>query len=178
MSPENIKVDVQNNRPASTAAADLLWQTLVSNGMLQLPVDIDKIAQLLSIEVCQGELRGDVSGILVKDENDGFQAVINSIDPDVRQRFTLAHEIGHYIHRYQDYPHDAKAGMVEYRNEMSSLGTDPEEVWANKFAAALLMPANIVRKFWAEGRSRSEIAQIFHVSEAALQNRLNTLYLR
>lgn len=82
MSPENIKVDVRNNRSAASAAADLLWQTLVSDELIQLPIDINRIAELLSIGVYQGKLRSDVSGVLIKDKRQDFQALINSIYPN------------------------------------------------------------------------------------------------
>lgn len=70
--------------------------------------------------------------------------------------------------------------MIEYYNDMANVnqGTDQEKNWVKQFAAALLMPANIMRKFWAEGQSCHEIAQSFYVSETTLQNRLSALHLK
>lgn len=96
-----------------------------------------------------------------------------------RNRFTLAHEIGHYIHKYQGTEWDSRiVGLVEKRDELSARGTDKEERWANSFAAALLMPASLVMHFWTEGENIDTIAKYFNVSESAIRYRIINLGLR
>jgi Zn-dependent peptidase ImmA (M78 family) len=55
-----------------------------------------------------------------------------------------AHELGHFIRR-TDEPH--KYEYVDYRDQRSSTGTDEEEMFANRFAANLLMPELLVKTF-------------------------------
>ncbi len=63
----------------------------------------------------------------------------------VRQRFTIAHELGHLlIHRYLT-PHADGRYQVRFRNEKSASGSVREEIEANQFAAELLMPERDVR---------------------------------
>lgn len=170
------KVDSVNSPGA--AASELLQK--IYEGKIQLPVDVWDIAKKLKIKALKGKFKDEenVSGVLYKKEGDSsFTAVINSEEIEERQRFTLAHEIGHYIHKYQDLPSEQEVGKVEYCNELSSRGIDPEENWANRFAAALLMPVDEINKEWASGKLYEEIAQDFNVSRAALGNRLDELGL-
>lgn len=174
-------VDV-SSMSSKEAALTVLSDYLLDNGLLTLPVDVENLATLLGIKYEKRNFdpsKSKVSGFLVKTaKNEPFLAVTNAAEYPQRQRFTLAHEIGHYVHLYQNRPTNEVVGKVEYRNELSSAGTDPEEVWANQFAAELLMPANIVSQYWGEGLSKTDISSIFDVSIAALENRLNSLGLR
>ncbi|KFI65716.1 ImmA/IrrE family metallo-endopeptidase [Bifidobacterium cuniculi] len=165
----------------STAATELLLKTVADEDRrIMLPVNVIDIANQLGLKFTTLFLEEGVSGLLVKNEENGpFNAVVDASEHQHRMRFTLAHEIGHYIHKYQGDEWNGKiAGLVEHRDELSSKGTDPEERWANKFAASLLMPAAIVARFWAEGLSVEEIARQFNVSQSALKFRLRNLGLR
>jgi len=59
----------------------------------------------------------------------------------------------------------------------SSTGLDPEEVYANEFAASLLMPEDKVRSCVETGMGDLEMAIRFKVSREAMQNRLANLDL-
>jgi len=72
--------------------------------------------------------------------------VVNANDPPVRQRFTIAHELGHLlIHKYSTAHADGRY-QVRFRNEKSATGSVREEIEANQFAAELLMPEKEVRR--------------------------------
>jgi Zn-dependent peptidase ImmA (M78 family) len=92
----------------------------------------------------------DVSGMLVplsplKGEP-RWAIVVNANDPPVRQRFTIAHELGHLlIHKYSTAHADGRY-QVRFRNEKSATGSVREEIEANQFAAELLMPEKEVRR--------------------------------
>src|SRR5258708_2648089 len=86
----------------------------------------------------------DVSGILFRD---GSHHVIglNSAHPPVRQRFTIAHELGHRtLHPGRELILDVPV-RVNLRDKTSSMASDIEELEANAFAAALLMPQQMIR---------------------------------
>lgn len=129
----------------------------------------------------------DLSGLIYID---GQRPVIgvNSRHHANRRRFTLAHELGHFVlHR------EALAGQIHVdrrfrvlmRDENSASGTDGREIEANQFAAELLMPRAFVlaelgrRKapLLDENAPLRAIARKFQVSEQALQFRMLNLGL-
>lgn len=173
------KIVIDTSQGPAVSANNLLAKTLVHDGMISLPVDVERIANHLGIEVQRIPLDSGTDGLLVKDSKDeGFKAVVDANANPHRARFTLAHEIGHYIRDFQNFPENEVMGIVQKRDEMSSRGTDPDEVWANRFAAALLMPASVLADLWGKNFSREEIADIFNVSETSLGHRLHSLGLR
>mgnify|MGYP002757522574 FL=1 len=106
-------------------------------------------------------------------DNRGAFIVVNSHDSAVRQRFTIAHELGHFYDTYRRKLPRAKKD----RGSLASKGTDIEEVYANRFAAALLMPAKAVRAKFNVVPDVGALARIFNVSEQAMSNRLHNLGL-
>jgi len=122
-----------------------------------LPIDVIDIAKKLGISVKSQKLKSNVSGLLVIENNKptiGF----NSNHPNVRQRFTIAHEIGHYIlHREAmklfiektfPYSHTEKYSVAVYRKDKNDPNTNNPvlEKEANAFAAALLIPEDFVKE--------------------------------
>jgi Zn-dependent peptidase ImmA (M78 family) len=109
---------------------------------------------------------------------------INSSHRPRRQRFTAAHELGHLLmHPGQPLLVDSSV-RVNYRDKVSSQATDAEEVEANAFASALLMPEALIReqvqdlqRAGIRGRERlvSELAVRFDVSTEAMGYRLLNL---
>ena len=96
---------------------------------------------------------------------------INVDEPEVRQRFTAAHEIGHHVLNHADSPRDTL-------DEFSSRNFDPKERAANQFAAELLMPTGVMRKYVDAGRyTVDELARVFKVSKVAMTYRINNLNL-
>jgi Zn-dependent peptidase ImmA (M78 family) len=82
--------------------------------------------------------------------------------------------LGHFVSRTEQ-PDEYE--YIDYRDQRSASGLDPDEVYANNFAAALLMPAHEVRRLKEEGYSEVELAWKFDVSLEAMMNRLNLLRL-
>jgi Zn-dependent peptidase ImmA (M78 family) len=157
---------------------------LEDHNCLRRPVPLDVLAHRLGLRVQPAILSDDISGVLVLDGNMGTIGV-NSSHAPVRQRFTIAHEIGHYeLHRTSSRLFIDKAYPAFLRSEASSSGEDRQEVQANQFAAALLMPADLVR---AEARksgfdladesSLAGLADAFQVSRQAMSFRLANLGL-
>jgi Zn-dependent peptidase ImmA (M78 family) len=99
---------------------------------------------------------------------------MNAADSFRRQRFTCAHEIGHYVRRTE---HPEEYEYIDYRDALAAQGTDQEEIYANKFAASLIMPAAEVRRLANQGMSDLQMASRFDVSVEAMQYRLQNLGL-
>lgn len=140
-----------------------------------LPVPLIGIANAMGIRVFQRPGL-ECSGKVFIDDNNSPRIVYNPDEPPVRQRFTIAHEIGHVALGH------LKPGSVEFRDEVRdffSTTRDRKEVSANKFAARLLMPADSVRTaFLKMGElSIQEMADMFSVSTAAMRYRLINLGL-
>ena len=138
------------------------------------PVDIAGIATALGISVNYERLDGDVSGVLLL-ENGVARVAINDAHHRHRQRFTLAHEIGHVLlHARGDR---VFVDRRFFRNEWSSSGELREEIEANAFAASLLMPRAFLEQCVEADGSITDVdvfrlATRFEVSEQAMTLRL------
>lgn len=139
-----------------------------------LPVDPVHVARTMGVKVLDASLGDDVSGALVKKEGADPSILLNANDSRNRKRFTCAHELGHFIRR-TDEPH--KYEYVDYRDQRSSTGTDEEEMFANRFAANLLMPELLVKTFHEQKLPDFRMAKKFGVSQEAMQFRLKNLGL-
>ena len=99
-------------------------------------IDVEAIAAKLRISLIPRELPDDVSGVFFRKDSELFMGV-NKNHNEHRQRFTIAHEIGHYkLHATETLHYDKnEVDTVYFRaNDVSNL----EEVEANHFAAELL----------------------------------------
>lgn len=161
---------------AEKSARDLLcatWDSDLAN--CRLPVDPFVIAERLGIRVMRTELLPDVSGMLEKRAGEDPEVYINRADSSVRQRFSCAHEIGHYVKRVTGREDDAW-GYIDRRGPSASRGNNPDEVYANQFAAELLMPEPQVRNLQPSNTSVA-MAIRFQVSVGAMKYRLENLGL-
>jgi Zn-dependent peptidase ImmA (M78 family) len=151
-----------------------------------LPVPVEDIAAGLGARVVREPLKGDISGMLYRDDSNRTVIGVNSAESPVRQRFTIAHELGHLqLHPGRPVIVD-KLVRVNLRGGERTFTTQREEREANRFAAELLMPATFVREA-AEGVARSlpssnegfakRMAETFDVSQQAMQYRLVNLGL-
>lgn len=121
---------------------------LEKNDVSKPPVPVEKIARLSGLEVRKQTLQNrdsDISGFILRSGKDAIIGV-NSGHAGVRQRFTIAHELGHYlIHSHGlDQVHVDRRFEVRFRDQLSSEGTDGDEREANYFAAELLMPKQFI----------------------------------
>lgn len=148
------------------------------------PIDLERIAQHYNVRITYQEFEDDASGFLYLRNGKAIIA-INSDHPINRQRFTIAHELGHYFLHAQDKKDDLFVDQSLYhRNDQSSQGVIKQEIEANRFAAALLMPKNLIEKIIAqENLDLSDdldlylLAKKFQVSEKAMGYRLGNLAL-
>ena len=113
---------------------------LSDQGIVSLPVDPVAIAESLEIVVKpKPETAKGVSGMLIR-HRDAFGIMYAThIDNDGFQRFSIAHEIGHYVlDGHVDHIFPSGAGLHESKAGFAS--DDPFELEADHFAAGLLMP--------------------------------------
>lgn len=141
----------------------------------EAPVKLNAIASHLGVPVYLSTMKPNISGLIEPDESSpsGFRIRLNRHEPVERQRFTLAHEIAHYLlHRSL-----IGQGVVDdtlYRSGLSN----SREVEANRLAASLCMPQTLVNKVRRELSHLSgeelvvEMAKRFRVSKPAMRIRL------
>src|SRR5688572_20586746 len=111
----------------------------------RLPVPVEKIVHGLGAELRYEPFEDEqeqISGMLFRD-NDRTVIGINSNEGETRQRFTIAHEIGHLILHKNPMYVDTVA-EVFLRNQTSGKGIDQNEIEANAFAVELLMPTEML----------------------------------
>lgn len=141
----------------------------------EVPTPIEEVARLLNIRISRAPST-DFSGLLIR--KDGRALIgINSREASVRQRFTIAHELGHFM------LHPQKDAFVDYRKERTTGETrPPRERHADMFAAALLMPRRTLlkdfRRLAKDGYTdeiTTTLARQYDVSEEAMRFRLINL---
>lgn len=129
---------------------NLANQLIIHNKIKLAPVDIHAIAKNLFIQIVEEKAPEEISGFLLKGVDNRNSIIgVNQIHSESRKRFTIAHEIGHFLlHNYQGVHFDGKTArfQVYLRNEKSSEGTNIEEREANLFAAELLMPEFLLKE--------------------------------
>jgi hypothetical protein len=138
------------------------------------PVNVTGIAEALGLNVWESdtELPPGVAGKIFKDPisggSEGFSIVVRESDPYVRRRFTVAHEIAHFV-LHRDQIGDLLTDDELYRSGLSST----QESEANRFAADILMPMHLVAQYIKRfGSDPQVLAPLFKVSEAAMRIRL------
>jgi len=140
------------------------------------PIDVTAIARDLGINVWEmHNLPTNISGKIFLDPLNGgeskYSIGVKASDTFRRKRFTVAHEIAHFI-LHRDKIGDELADDAMYRSGLSTR----EEVQANQLAADILMPVTLIRKYQAKGVfDASMLADYFKVSEPAMRVRLSYL---
>jgi Zn-dependent peptidase ImmA (M78 family) len=142
------------------------------------PIDPTKVAEQLGVKVYKADLNQTVSGMLLKQPARDPEIFLNGSDSPNRQRFSCAHELGHYVKRTSIDGSAEAMEYIDFRNPLSTQGLDPEEVWANQFAAALLMPSDLVKRVHKEFHNPAALAAEFGVSTDAMNFRLQNLGLK
>jgi Zn-dependent peptidase ImmA (M78 family) len=169
---------------------EMVEALLERHGVEDGAVPVDDIARNLGIEVTRDRVDDELSGFIVRDQESNKVVIgANKSHHPHRQRFTVAHELGHFLlHKGQpvhlDEDNTRAAFRVNLRSAESTTGEDNDEREANLFAAELLMPASFLKKdlqgkdvdLLDDGKFLEKLAGKYKVSVQALTFRL--AYLR
>jgi Zn-dependent peptidase ImmA (M78 family) len=168
----------------------LAERLLEEHGALRRPVPIEDVASALGIVIRRSATDEEVSGFLYRDKTGTTVIGVNARQHPNRQRFTTAHELGHFLLHVRSGVHvdsTSNGPLVLLRSEVSSEGTDPEEVEANAFASEVLMPASLfeqdLQKYApldlmedeALDEAFSQLASLYQVSKQAVAFRVSRL---
>jgi Zn-dependent peptidase ImmA (M78 family) len=155
---------------------------LENNAVPRPPIPVGELAVALHIDVRYSVGNDDVSGALIRSD-DSVVIAVNSAQHENRQRFTIAHEIGHFLLHKGTRVHFDDDFRVNYRKADTTGAATVDEMEANWFAAALLMPENFLKKDWLRLRLETHaalgaiqsLAVRYKVSPKAMELRLVNL---
>ncbi len=141
-----------------------------------VPVDIVGIASVLGLKVYEShELPAGIAGKIFIDRKhggeSGYTILVRGADPFTRKRFTIAHEVAHYLLHKHLFHGGELVDDALYRSNLST----HIESQANGLAADLLMPWHLLAPRAHEGLSA--LAKLFQVSEQAMRIRLESANL-
>ncbi len=130
--------------------------------------DVRDLVERLGGRIAVGDTRESLHVNAVGD----FTIYLPHMTSSRRDRFTIAHELGHYFLHYLHPKREAAASFG--RGER-----DVIETQANVFASSLLMPTEEFKKAWTRhsGNARA-VATQFDVSPVAVEVRAEVLRLR
>jgi Zn-dependent peptidase ImmA (M78 family) len=144
-------------------------------------IPVERMARLLGAQLRYVPFEGDLSGLLSQEQGRIIIGV-NELHPKTRQRFTIAHELGHLELHHPSELHIDHHYRILLRSERSSQAIDPEEIEANAFAAELLMPQTMLEKDigeqaidYEDDEMIRELAHRYKVSLQAMIFRLTNL---
>lgn len=138
----------------------------------EVPVRVGALAKALGLEVVLATLPMNISG-MIQPRGNGYVIKVNRFEPKERQRFTIAHEIAHFL-LHKDRILNGVTDSVLYRSRLSSA----LEAEANRLAADILMPREAVSGALAledriDDKTIAKLAEQFRVSSAAMQIRVS-----
>jgi Zn-dependent peptidase ImmA (M78 family) len=156
--------------------------SVLARHLSSAPVNLKAIFDDLGILYRETPIKTGESGWIER-SGERFEVVVNSNDPLTRRRFTAAHELAHYLLHRDLMDHGARA-----MRHIDRLYGDPvdnpasplqrhHEVQANRMAARIIMPAELVRERHAQNPNYVALASDFEVSPQAMEIRLKTLRL-
>lgn len=133
------------------------------------PVKVGALATSLGLKVVLASLPMNISGLIQPDDDGHFIIKVNRFESKERQRFTIAHEIAHFL-LHRDQIDNGIIDSVLYRSKLSSR----IEAEANKLAADIVMPSDAVFAAMARFGGKlsdndiSDLASEFGVSRQAM----------
>lgn len=136
------------------------------------PVRLSALAKALGVSVKAATLAPGISGE-IRPEGNSYIIRVNRHDPPKRQRFTVAHELAHFL-LHRDQIQEGLEDNVLYRSKLS----DTREAQANRLAADILMPVGLIDQCReaAEDKGVGDLvlymAEALGVSEDAMKIRL------
>ncbi len=162
-------------------------ETIINDAGITSPgVPVDQIARKQGLKVLAYDLGAEISGVLVIAAGTGTIG-FNPKDPKVRQRFTIAHELGHYLLHAKSEQEQLFVDsnfIVKFRKSKPYTKAElTQELEANAFAAALLMPKSILTEELQKAEYAElpelelidRLAKLFGVSTPAMTYRLTNL---
>lgn len=160
----------------------------------EYPVDPNAIAVAMGMDVYFARIPGRLAGLILKTADQSMPSIfVDEGASTPRKRFTIAHEIGHYVEtqglRDPETPSkevfgfsdavmtDDKKTPIFRKTDHEISNQSPSERFANYFARLLLIPESELARFVDTNLGPRDMAAYFGVSTATINRRLNDAYL-
>ncbi|MEK7070802.1 MAG: ImmA/IrrE family metallo-endopeptidase [Patescibacteria group bacterium] len=154
---------------------DQAMSLIKMTGITHAPIDVEKVAQRLGFTIIEADFPDNYSGEIFIEGN--VKSIgINKNHNSSRKRFSIAHELGHYLNAHQNF--DDGGEMLDDINFDFTNPIHRQEKEANMFAAELLMPKDFLIKDLNEfGLDINKLKEKYDVSEQSMWIRLTSLRL-
>lgn len=161
--------------PSSEEIDVLAGDLLFDNGVVKAPVPLKRILEALDLPLREQPGLEDAARLMSLWGETWI--AVRAEDSLVRKRFSVAHEIGHFVL----FPHVVEGDHLKplraRRNELPNWNYDAAERAADRFGACLLMPRDLVQEAADRGLRLDRLARLFQVSREAMGIRLRELGL-
>lgn len=139
-------------------------EVLQENYIQEPPVDVYEIARNYGIKIVVEDFPDDYENVagFINIEDGRPVMYVNASDPENRKKFTVAHELGHWL-LHEDAIREDPTKTVLFRVPLGRPNKDPLESEANAFAAELLVPMDFFEKLQSR-KDNQELADVFKVS--------------
>lgn len=150
--------------------------TIIKDHWNEMPVPVETIAAEIGLGPVYEPMPEGISGAIRRKPDGEYEIVVNSLQGAQRQRFTIAHEIGHYIY-HRDLLGRGTGDTLAFRAEGTRYPNPhigpKEEREANTVAANILMPTHHIKALKVEGVTEpSAMAKRLGVSTPAMRIKL------
>jgi len=164
-------------KPRYSHATKLAQKIIIEAKVGDPPVDLNKVLANLEMNLLPYDFPEKVSAILLK-ENNMLVVGVNKNNHLNRQRFSIAHEIGHYmLGHYRDMFVDTAEISEGKFDAFDTEHNKVQEQEANHFAGELLMPSINLKRDFQKLHNVDALSKLYQVSKEALWIRLLKLKL-
>lgn len=156
-------MEIPDFKKAETSALKILDENFITSW----PIPVEELIEFHGLGLILSDFTdGEISGVI--DLNKKY-LYINSADSSQRRRFTIAHELGHWVLHQPELVTNKEIAVL-YRRPLGTEENDRLEQEANCFAANLLVPEEMLRKAITDSKDKSDkyLAEIFNVSRSVI----------
>lgn len=155
----------------------MVKRVLSESGVTAPPIDLKRILQAHSIAYVEVEDFPETVSALIVEDGQRTYAAVNSREHLHRQRFSLAHELGHYfLHRQAPAFEEPITIDNPPEEEWQEGSKDPAEAEADMFAGELLVPSEMLKKHYRKGVTIPDLSKLFLVSEQVISIAISRHY--
>ena len=142
-----------------------------------VPVDIKIIIEGLGLKYVELDDPEYIDGVVMKIKGK-FVFVLNKAKPLNRQRFTIAHELGHIFlkHELRDFYDPESAREEELQDETIGNKKPAKEIEADIFASELLVPYDFLKQHKNEINNLDLLSRTFLVSKDVMSIAVNNYW--
>jgi len=156
-------------------------ELLRASNVRRAPVDLRAVVAQCGLKYEEVDYFPDDVDALIVTTEDGSVAVVNKNQSITRRRFSLAHELGHFVlHRNGSVVEESVSIDSPPTGDSEGGGTSIAEREANLFAGELLVPLELLKKNFRPGMTAADVGAIFEVSESvaaiALSSHLRAIF--